>query len=83
MTVPHEVQLPLYYLHFEIAQLNRLIQDKFDIPLNFELKKGQGLVKLSENPQENFILRPVLKLDLWNMKGSKLQFDTVPDLETR
>ena len=42
MTVPHEVQLPLYYLHFEIAQLNRLIQDKFDIPLNFELKKGQG-----------------------------------------
>lgn len=60
MTAPHEVQLPLYYLHFEIAQLNRLIQDKFDIPLNFELKKGQGLVKLSENPQENFILRPVL-----------------------
>ena len=70
MTAPYEVQLPLYYLHFEIAQLNRLIQDKFDIPLNFELKKGQGLVKLSENPQENFILRPVLKLDLWNMKGS-------------
>ena len=71
MTVPHEVQLPLYYLLFEIAQLNRLIaqlnrliQDKFDIPLNFELKKGQGLVKLSKNPQENFILRPVLKLDL-------------------
>lgn len=44
MTAPHEVQLPLYYLHFEIAQLNRLIQDKFDIPLNFELKKGQDLV---------------------------------------
>ena len=62
MTAPYEVQLPLYYLHFEIAQLNRLIQDKFDIPLNFDLKKGQGLVKLSENPQENFILRPVLKL---------------------